>query len=68
MGATVETGTAGKQPITIADMYDIIFRSAGRYNGASTAFLPEIQIMLGVESYHTSSGGATCGLDTDTIT
>ena len=67
MGTAVQTRATGKQTIAIADMADIILGAACRYDGTCTAIFPQIQVMLGVKCNHTTTGGATGGLNADTI-
>ena len=68
MGTAVQTGAAGEQAVAIGYMADIILGTAGCADCAGTAVLPEIEVVLGVERYNTTSGRAGGGLDAHTVT
>jgi hypothetical protein len=67
VGTSVETRAACKQTIAIADMHNIILGSSGCNNSPGTAFIPDIDVFLGIEGYNPLSGGAAGRLDSDTV-
>ena len=63
VAAAVETGAAGEQTVAIGHLADVLFCAAGGHDGPGAAFLPQVDIGLGVEGHHALSGGAGGGLN-----
>ena len=67
MGAAVEAGAAGEETVTVRDLHHIFFGAADAHNSAGAAFIPDINIRLGIKSDNATAGGAAGGLNTDTV-
>ena len=67
MGAAIQAGAAGEQAVAIADVYHIFFGAAGRHDCTGAAFVPQVNIVLRIESDYPAAGCAAGGLDTHAI-
>ena len=67
MGAAVEPGTSGKKTISVGYLADVLIRTARGSDCPCAAVLPEINIMLCVESDNPLAGGSGGRLDPDTF-
>ena len=67
MRAAVEAGAAGKQAIAVSHLTNILVGAAYSSDGAGAAVVPQIHVVLGIESDYPLAGGAGGGLDADTF-
>ena len=65
--AAVQSHTAGEQTVAVCDLTDIILIAACRGNGSGTAVLPEINVMLGIESNNALAGRTAGRVDSDAV-
>ena len=59
----MKTGAAGEQAVAVRDVDHIVLGAAGSHDGPSTAVLPQVDVVLGIEGHHPPAGGAGGGLD-----
>ena len=67
VAAAVQAHTAGEQAVAVSDMQHIFLAAACSHDGTGTAVIPQVHVVLGVESHDTLAGGAGGGVDADTF-
>lgn len=63
MRAAVEPWPAGEQTVAVRNMHNVILGSARRHDGPGAAFIPQIDIVLGIKGNHPATGRAAGGLN-----
>ena len=67
MGTAVKARSAGKQPVSVTDLHHIIFRRPCCSESSCAALLPQVHVVLGIESHNSSSCRSAGGVDPDTV-
>ena len=67
MRTAVQARTAGKQAVTVADMDHVVFGASRCHKGARAAFVPQVNVVLGVERNNTAARRAAGGLNADIV-
>ena len=67
VGAAVKACTTSEKTIAVGNLDHIFIRRAGCRQGTRGAFVPEINILLGIKSHHAFSGGAGSRVNSDTL-
>ena len=67
VGAAVEAKSAGEESVAVADLHNIFFCRAGSGQCARAALIPQVNIILCIESDDTASCGSRSTVDADTV-